>query len=347
MNEIDKSLKKKLNELVSIGIYIQKIYNTLYYLEKENKQHTPKFKAYVQSLNKFRNFEEIYLKNIVQKANYDDIATIIGYLRDVYQLFGLDFYYDYVYLTQKIKAVCRTTLTFKTTLCNFFLEIEDEYNSDFGSNSNYITYDQFFIDGIFSSYYLFTNKIFEQNNLKRMNESLEKNINLNFVHENKSMRELYLDHKYNLSFVDREIEKKLIDNYFDVQALKIPTFKEQMEVLGISKENYRDIYGFSLTSNIRKHIEEYTDPNNLDYITPQIVERVTLSLWYLVNILNELNIHQLKEVKVLMDEYFYFAKINEREKRTLLTILDNAINAQNKEKQKKKESKEKSKIKVK
>lgn len=323
MLEFDEQLLiNKTEDLVSIGKSINTIYKKLQYLEMKNMQNSPQFQKYVEILRSLRHAEDEYVKTIRNKEM--DSAYIMYYLTKKYHLEGINAYYDHMYLTDRLKIVNRII----TNIENYF-----NTNNIFIRKDNVLSVvqDNFDVDLFEDSYYqaqLTVDRTYTYQHLKNMDKLLQERPDLGCapVHEHKDIRELYLEFKYNLSFIDKRVEKFFLYNNFSVQDLPIPTFKQQAHLLGLSFEEFSEAHDFCLVEIVRNHLLEYLDFANNTELEEADYERRFLTLWYLSNIFKEVNIQQLLQLITQAVGAPYFDYVDEKEKNNIFELLDKTFN---------------------
>lgn len=319
MWELEKSLNQKLNDLIKIGLSIQNIYFNLYRLEKENKKDSLEFRKYVNYLQLAIEIENQKFKPITRRE--DEMNLILYYLEEKYNLYNVDVYYDYMYLGDESRVVTRIMETVETALDDICIDDEYEVNEDY------------FVAVSDLKVYSMINKTIAYLNLKNKSKQLKINKNLENLKiqrgEQKNMRELYLEYKYNMAFVDKDIEKSFIINNFNALELPIFTIKEQADILNISIDDYRKEIGNWVSYDIVKHIFTYGDFTDIELLLKAHAERKMLSLWHLINTFSGMNNHQLLKFKEMLNKLPNFSEINDKDKQTILTIINDSISNSN------------------
>lgn len=311
MDNIDKTLQKKIDGLIKIGLSIENIYTNFCNLEKEGKRNSDEYKKYIDYLEMTLEIENKKLEYFA--FDEERLLLTIDYLEQKYNLYGIDANYDYMYLNKESKAATRIITTF------------DSYLDDIYYNNNFNIADK--ID--FQQVVLLLKEKQTYDNLKTMGfqmQHLEKRNNLNKTNKGTTqLRDPFLDYKYNLAFVNKNLETDFLLNDFNVCKFLSFKNKEHAKFLGLSLKKYENLNVYVTSSEIINKVIEYCKFTEIELLLSHNKERNKLILWFLINNFNNLNSEELLTIREVLFHHLPNDNLNPKSKKIVLSCLNNSL----------------------
>ncbi len=309
MSNIDKTLQQKIENLIKIDLSIGNIYTNFCLLEKEGKKNSDKYKKYINYLEMVLEIENKKLEYFT--FNKERILLTIAYLEEKYNLYGVDASYDYMYLNNESKAATRIMTTF------------DSYLDDINNNYDIINKTDF------QQITLLLKEKQIYDNLKTMGfqiQQLEKDDSLNITNQKTILlSDSFLDYKYNLAFINKDLEKDLLLNDFNVCNSLFFKKEEHAKVLGLSLKMYENLNIYvTLNESINKMVE-YCKFTDIELVLPHNEERNKMILWFLINNFNNFRSEELFTIREVFLYYLPNENLNPKSKKIVLSCLNNSL----------------------
>ncbi|MDD2181625.1 MAG: hypothetical protein PHW32_04585 [Bacilli bacterium] len=317
MEILDDHLQYEIDKLIKLGVSIYNLYDNLCRLEKEGQKNSPTFQKYLNYLDIGTEIENQRFKIISQDE--EEMNSILYYLEEKYNLYPVDPYYDFVYLNSEAKAATRIMETIETVMDDIE-DYEYAYEDDVESYEDFIR--SFKVYTTIKKRNIYHNLIMMDKGITESLNSCDEKINQEYV---KTLKDLYLDYKYNAAFMDKDIEKSFMINNFTVKDLPILSLKQQAEVLDISVDEYLIEKRYTLAYDVCDKISLYDDFSKFDLLIPANNKRKTLILWYLNNTFNFIDDRQLQEIKDWIVTPNTTINLNEKNKKNILKIINSSL----------------------
>ncbi len=315
MWELEQTLQKKLDDLIKIGLSVNTINSNLCRLEKEGKKDSPEFQKFVSYLQIATEVENEKIKDITYDE--DDMNELFYFLEKKYNLYAHDPYYDYMYFDAETRVATRIMKTLETALDEVYIDntFEDDYDDDFLEDKLFKVYSDFNKMNIYQN---LKNKAVEIESTKELSD-------ISISNNNKSVKDLYLEYKYNAAFVDKDIEWSFIFNNFDASELLLLKPREQARNLGMSIAEYINEKHYYLSYDIFIKSLLYAGFSEVDLLLPVNAEKRVLILWHLCNIFNNLNYYQLLEIGQALSQLPQFNNLDVESQKNILGLIENSI----------------------
>ncbi len=311
MYELSETLQKRLDDLTKISLAVNNIYSNLCLFEKDGKKDSDEFRKYVDYLQIALEIENEKIKKL--SYNEENIGLLVYHLEEKFNLHGVDIYHDYMYLNEEAKVATRIITTLDAILDEIYCGEDYDHlaGADLYQIYNYIT------------------KTLLYNNLKKMDEQIkgDKTGKLSRKTDDNlgCLRDLYLDYKYNMAFVNKEIEQNFLSNNFNTADILILKPLEQARILGLSVKEYNDLKKYDIINKTLDNISVHGSFSNLEMLLPPNVKRKVITLWSIINGIKVMDYHQLLEVKASLNYAAKFTVLNPKSKKIVLAILNDNL----------------------
>ena len=157
-------------------------------------------------------------------------------------------------------------------------------------------------------------------------QQLEKDDSLNITNQKTILlSDSFLDYKYNLAFINKDLEKDLLLNDFNVCNSLFFKKEEHAKVLGLSLKMYENLNIYvTLNESINKMVE-YCKFTDIELVLPHNEERNKMILWFLINNFNNFRSEELFTIREVFLYYLPNENLNPKSKKIVLSCLNNSL----------------------
>lgn len=330
---INKKDLEEIERLLRITTNINKLYKKILELEINNKKNTIEYSKYLEYLSIFLEEEE----KIYNKIDINTLLSKIKFLYDHKRLNSFDIIENIMLTKYNDNILTRIITTLLSKITNNYNELSKLSNKEltnimimFGMNKTKNLTSEEIIKRI-----LIKNMI-EKDILLVFLVNLQKQIN---THNKKTLKNNLIEVKYNLAFINKDIERYLLLNKFNIEESTYSL--STINLLGIEENIYtlsKDVLSVTITNN---QIYELLEISDIDYNNINKVTTVILRECMLNASLTFTSDGMIEEIKATTKEYI------ENEEYELIhsnnniskNIIDNCINNIKEKKTKQKQNK--------
>ncbi len=297
MEVLSKRDLDNLERILQLSNSIGKLYDNLSELEKKGHKNSPIYQKNLEYLKIAIEVEDgIYPRILNDHKMLKNIST---YLDEHYKLSDCDPYFDYLCLNREEKSALRIRETIYNRLGSSLSNYSVEYEEDI--NTAAYLYD---LVSALNKDILFN---FLLNNDREASSSIAND-------DLKDRNDLLIDFKYNVSYVNKNLEKDFINKRFIVEQLNDLDPRVNAVDLKLSYREYKLERDYYLMELLYEKIGNYDIFNEFDLLISFNAKKRELIYNYIVSSIDMLGNKSIIELNKFLEEIEYeeFLKITNK-----------------------------------
>lgn len=292
---INKKDLEEIERLLRITTNVDKLYKKLLELEIDNKKYTIEYSKHLEYLSIFLEEEE----KLYNKIEVNTLLSKIKFLYDHKRLNSFDIIENIMIKKNDDNILIRVITSLLSKITNNQKELTKLSNKEL--TNIMIMY------GMNKTKKLSNEEIIKRIVLKNITENdilytflyqLQKQTNM---HNQKTVKNSLIEVKYNLAFINKNIERYLLSNKFNIEeniytlsTLNLPNIDEKLYTLS------KDALSVTIANN---QIYELLEINDIDYNDINKVITVILRECMLNSSLTFISKDMIEEIKIITKEY--------------------------------------------